>query len=243
MPTEAESPSIRVEKPEEVLTALDPTVLTTPDGIEIKARALEMIPLSLIKPYWRNPRKNDAAVEPVKQSILKYGFTNPLLVDAEHIIIAGHTRYRALLALGAKTVPCFILDDLDPVKAKEYRLVDNASSDLAGWNLPWLVPELREVNFTDLQPFFPALNFDTLLTQEGGVTTHPSEAALLALQDHRDGMMARASDRAQREYVEMTCPHCAQTFHVDRSHITGGISRTDTHGDGIPPGPIVPMPT
>ena len=55
--------------------------------------------LNDIKPYWRNPRKNEKAVEAVKQSIQDYGFNQPILLDSKKVIIAGHTRYKALLEL------------------------------------------------------------------------------------------------------------------------------------------------
>ena len=55
------------------------------------------IPINDIKPYWRNPRDNTNAIEAVKQSIQTYGFNTPLIIDKENVIIAGHTRYKALM--------------------------------------------------------------------------------------------------------------------------------------------------
>ena len=64
-----------------------------------------------IKPYEHNPRKNDAAVEAVAASIREFGFRQPIVVDAEGVIIVGHTRYKAALKLGLETVPVLVADD------------------------------------------------------------------------------------------------------------------------------------
>ena len=79
---------------------------------------LTTLKLTDIKPYWRNPRNNEGAVAAVKQSIKDYGFNYPIVVDAEHVIIAGHTRYKALQELGIKDVPCVVKTDLTAQEIK-----------------------------------------------------------------------------------------------------------------------------
>ena len=70
--------------------------------------------LSEIKPYENNPRQNDQAVPYVKKSIEQFGFKNPIIIDGDGIIIAGHTRYKAAQELGLKEVPTILADDLTP---------------------------------------------------------------------------------------------------------------------------------
>ena len=70
------------------------------------------LPISEIKPYEKNPRKNDNAVEGVANSIREFGFRNPIIVDSNNEIVAGHTRYKAAIELGMKEVPCIVADDL-----------------------------------------------------------------------------------------------------------------------------------
>ena len=55
-----------------------------------------MLKITEIKPYWRNPRRNDDAIGAVMQSIKQFGFNQPIILDADNVIIAGHTRYKAL---------------------------------------------------------------------------------------------------------------------------------------------------
>ena len=65
-----------------------------------------------IKPYEKNPRKNDSAVEAVANSISQFGFKNPIVIDGNNVIICGHTRYKAAQKLGLDVVPCVVADDL-----------------------------------------------------------------------------------------------------------------------------------
>lgn len=76
-------------------------------------------PLDLI-PYENNPRINDYAVKKVMESIKEYGFTNPIIVDADMVIIAGHTRREASILAGLDRVPYIVRDDLTPEQVKAY---------------------------------------------------------------------------------------------------------------------------
>ena len=72
--------------------------------------ALEYRKLADIKPYQKNPRKNDKAVTAVANSIREYGFQSPIIVDRDGVIIAGHTRYKAAKRLRLSTVPVIVAD-------------------------------------------------------------------------------------------------------------------------------------
>lgn len=108
--------------------------------------------LSELKPYENNPRKNDEAVEYVANSIKEFGFKVPIVIDKDGVIVAGHTRYKAAKQLKLKTVPCVIADDLTEEKIRAYRLVDNKTAELAGWDFPLLDMELAELNM-DMEQF------------------------------------------------------------------------------------------
>ena len=86
---------------------------------------VQQISLDEIRPYWRNPRNNESAIDAVKKSIQEYGFNQPIVTDKDLVIIAGHTRYKALLQLGWKEAPVVVLEDIAPEKAKQYRIADN----------------------------------------------------------------------------------------------------------------------
>lgn len=106
-----------------------------------------------IKPYEHNPRNNDDAVDAVANSIKEFGWQQPIVVDNEGVIIAGHTRYKAAKKLGLKTVPIVIAKDLSEEQVKAYRLADNKSGELASWDSSLLDAELIKVSDIDMSQF------------------------------------------------------------------------------------------
>ena len=103
---------------------------------------IEIRPLSAIKPYPNNPRRNDHAVDAVAASISKYGFRQPIVVDKDGVIIVGHTRYKAAVKLGMQSVPVHIAAELTPEQTRALRIADNKSADLAAWDEALLASEL-----------------------------------------------------------------------------------------------------
>ena len=95
---------------------------------------IENIRLEDLHPYERNPRKNDAAVEPVAESIRQFGFRVPIIIDRNNEIIAGHTRLKAAELLGMTEVPCIRADDLTDEQVMAFRLADNRVAEFAEWD-------------------------------------------------------------------------------------------------------------
>jgi ParB-like chromosome segregation protein Spo0J len=106
---------------------------------------IELWELGRVRPYDKNPRQNDQAVEAVARSIREYGFRVPLVVDADSVIICGHTRYKAAQRLGLEKVPVHVAKDLSPEQVKAYRIADNKTAELAEWNWELLPIELGEL--------------------------------------------------------------------------------------------------
>lgn len=106
-----------------------------------------------IKPYEKNPRKNDNAVEQVANSINEFGFNVPIVIDKNNVIVCGHTRYKAANKLGLESVPCVVADDLTDEQIKAYRLADNKVSELAEWDIDLLGEELGEIFDIDMSDF------------------------------------------------------------------------------------------
>ncbi|HUU68734.1 MAG TPA: ParB N-terminal domain-containing protein, partial [Planctomycetota bacterium] len=98
-----------------------------------------------IRPYARNPRLNDKAVDAVAASLQEYGFRQPIVVDGEGVIIAGHTRWKAAKKLGLAKVPVHVAKDLTPEQVKAYRLADNRTGGIAEWDFEILPVELSEL--------------------------------------------------------------------------------------------------
>lgn len=112
---------------------------------------VQEISISKIRPYGRNPRRNDGAVDAVAASIQEFGFQQPIVCDMDGVIIVGHTRLRAAKKLGLKTVPV-VYADLPEDKAKAYRLADNKTGELAEWDFELLDLELGDIEL-DMEPF------------------------------------------------------------------------------------------
>lgn len=115
---------------------------------------MEIIYLKLneIHPYEKNPRKNEAAVEPVAASIKEFGFKVPIIIDKDNIIVAGHTRYKAAKKLQMEEVPCIKADDLTEEQIKAFRLADNKVAEAAEWDFQLLGEELEGLTI-DMEQF------------------------------------------------------------------------------------------
>lgn len=107
--------------------------------------------LTDIKPYEKNPRKNDDAVQYVAESIKQFGFKVPIVIDKDGVIVAGHTRYKAAKKLNLSTVPCVVADDLTEEQIRAYRLADNKVSEKSAWDFDLLFPELDDITGIDME--------------------------------------------------------------------------------------------
>lgn len=107
---------------------------------------LETLQVKDLVPYENNPRKNDSAVEAVVESIRQCTYITPIIVDEKHVILAGHTRYKALVKLGIEEVQCLICDGLTEEQKKKYRYLDNKTGEKATWDLMKLETELEGVD-------------------------------------------------------------------------------------------------
>ena len=92
---------------------------------------LQKLKLADIKPYENNPRKNDDAVNAVAESIRQCSYITPIIVDEDYVIIVGHTRYKALMALGEEFAECLVCDGLTEEQKKKYRFLDNKTGEKA----------------------------------------------------------------------------------------------------------------
>jgi DNA modification methylase len=107
---------------------------------------IEQIPVDALIPYARNSRTHsEAQVAQIAGSIREFGFTNPVLIDAENGIIAGHGRIMAAQKLGLAEVPCIRLDHLTETQRKAYVIADNKLALNSGWDETMLALELAEL--------------------------------------------------------------------------------------------------
>jgi DNA modification methylase len=115
---------------------------------------IEMWQIGQVKPYEKNPRKNEGAIDAVAKSIREFGFRVPIVVDGEGVIIAGHTRLKAAEQLGLSEVPVHVARELSPDQVKALRIADNKLHELSSWDM-----ELLPIELADLQ----GVNFDLSL--------------------------------------------------------------------------------
>lgn len=113
-----------------------------------------MIQVSDLTPYDHNPRKNDASVEYVANSIKEFGFKVPIVVDRNNVVVCGHTRLKAAKKLKMKSVPCIRADDLSDKQIQAFRLADNKVGERSEWDYNELGGELD-----DLLPDFKMEDF------------------------------------------------------------------------------------
>ena len=104
--------------------------------------------ISELVEYENNPRVigNDA-IEAVAESIKSFGWKQPIVVDKNNVIVAGHTRHKAAIKLGMDTVPVIIADDLTEDEVRAYRIIDNKSSEFTFFDSDLLMKELSTIDF------------------------------------------------------------------------------------------------
>ncbi|APO87248.1 DNA methyltransferase [Marivivens sp. JLT3646] len=119
---------------------------------------IEYVAVSRLKPWAKNARTHSKKqIRQVADSIETFGFTNPVLIDAEHHILAGHARVEAAKSIGIERVPCVCLDHMTPEQKRAYVLADNKLALNAGWDEVILAEELEALLEFDL-------DFDVTIT-------------------------------------------------------------------------------
>ena len=113
--------------------------------------SIEHLPVGQLRPYDRNARTHSAKqIAQIAASIAAFGFNNPVLIDGDGTVIAGHGRLAAAQKLGLDTVPCVRLEHLDEARKRAYILADNRLAEKAGWDPDILAIELQYLTSLDL---------------------------------------------------------------------------------------------
>lgn len=114
---------------------------------------IKYIPIDEIKPYKNNPRLNEEAIPYVMNSIKEFGFKNPIILDKNNIIVAGHTRLESAKRLDMQEVPVIYADDLTEEQIKAFRLADNKVAEKSLWDYSKLDEELNDIINIDMNMF------------------------------------------------------------------------------------------
>lgn len=143
--------------------------------------------LSDIIPYKRNPRDNKKAVKAVKESIRQTGYNNPIIIDENNIILAGHTRRLSLIESGETEVQVLQILGLSETKKRKFRLLDNKAGEYSSWDYVALTQELADLDFEGLD-----LDWGLDWGEEDG--------------------NSGGSERKKKEKPEYICPECGFHF-------------------------------
>lgn len=166
------------------------------------------LPMSEIKPYKNNPRNNLPAVDAVAESIKQNGYRARIIVDENHVIIAGHTRYLALQKLGYKEAEVQMETDMSDEQKKKYRLLDNKTNEYAEWDFEKLKKEVENLDFGGFDFGFDMSSLENLKEQmtepvysPSGVTNEaPSENDPYLPEGYDDDEIKEYTDR-QEEFT------------------------------------------
>lgn len=179
-----------------------------------------LLPIDSIKPYKRNPRKNDKAVAKLK-SLLESGevpYDVPIVIDKNKVIVKGHTRWRTMKELGEEFIPVIMSENSDELNDKD-RITDNAVQDLSKWKPEELSIELRELDINldgfelpNLQSsMYSNKDEDYASIYATGVSGSSVESAI--------SKMLGIADEKKTELIEWKCDSCGETFFISRKEV------------------------
>lgn len=185
---------------------------------------IEEVHLDLIKPYWRNPRNIEDAVEYVRASIERYGYTVPIIVDEKFVIISGHARYRALRLLKWEKIKVVVAVGLSAEKITEFRIADNKTSEFARWDTDKLREELLAIGGDDLRVFFSdsewasmipeTLSIDDIKAPTDTDAFMPEPEPLPAARAGAEGGDGPRPPDPEQKMAEVLCPCCGKPNEV-----------------------------
>lgn len=184
----------------------------------LRAPEIRTVALTDVKPYENNPRHIPTrAMEAVRGSIERYGYQQPIVVDQDLVIIVGHTRYAALTDLGVENVEVYVAD-LPEDKVREYRLIDNRTSEMGEWDHSALLVELREFEQGLLNTYFPEVDLEISTLRDESVTTSDVEKATKKVLTVKEAPILLVT--------KIECPACFHVFEV-RTDSLPGLTRID----------------
>lgn len=169
---------------------------------------IEQINVSELIPYARNSRTHsDEQISQIMASIREFGFTNPVLVDGDGVIIAGHGRVSAAMRLGMKEVPCLRLDYLTDAQKRAYVIADNKLALNSGWDDEMLRIELGELSEADFDLGVIGFSKDELKTLTAEIEAalpdlpsgdrEPYQQMTFTLHDEQAEQVKMAMDKAK----------------------------------------------
>lgn len=172
-----------------------------------------------VKPYIRNPRRNEKTVELLCKLIPKVGFNVPLVIDEKGVIVKGHARFAAAIRLGMEQIPC-IITHADEEAIKADRITDNKISEFSEWMNEDVLKEIESINldfdFSDLG--FPTVILDDMPSEPLSEASEPV-SGVMGVVGVADGK--KPVKGIPKRYYKCVCAECGHVMFVEESKIRG----------------------
>lgn len=201
-------------------------------------KEIVMRQINTIKPYIRNPRKNDKTVELLCKVIPRVGFNVPIVIDEKGIIVKGHARFTAAIRLGMQEVPC-IITHADEEAIKADRIADNKISEFSEWINDELMAEIDAIDFdmsdlglskvvVDDLPSIDDLSKDIgeslgieQKSPSGGVTEAQRQELYKEFKEQQEAQKAQAEDDdfGTTPYYKCVCDKCGYTMFIKEGEL------------------------
>ena len=174
-----------------------------------------------IKPYMRNPRRNNRTVELLCELIPEVGFNVPIVIDEKGVIVKGHARFSAAIRLGMEEDPC-IVTHASPEAVKVDRITDNKIAEYSEWMNEEVAEEIESINsgvdFSELG--FPTVRFDGMPVHE--MPQEASGSPIGGFAGNNGGIVGGGYEKAAesprmipKRYYKCVCRECGHVMFVE----------------------------
>ena len=189
---------------------------------------LEHINPKKLKPWEKNPRINDHAVEAVSKSIAEFGFNSPILCDENYRILAGHTRWKAAKKMGLETVPIIVLE-LSETQKNAFSVADNKMAEIAKWDFPELSNILEDLKIEEFDLDILGFNesqIDALLVPPEEIDWSELEESMLLNSDASHVRLLVKIPIEEKDTVKQSIKKIASKYcysHADQGILAGWV--------------------
>lgn len=150
------------------------------DTIKIQSEII-LVPISELHEYPGNAKAHSVEqIDLLARGIKQFSFTQPIVIDKNNEIVAGHGRYYAAVKLDLTEVPCIIVDDLTDAEVRAYRLADNRISEMTTFDMGLVIEEMRALDTEGFDVTLTGFNTDLLLLPDDKDDEVPTDAPVVA---------------------------------------------------------------
>ena len=182
---------------------------------EWSTNQIEKREVSELQPYARNPRNHPAEqIEQIKNSIRQWGWTMPILIDENNVVLAGHGRLQAATEMLIDEVPCVIAQGWSEEEKQAYVIADNQLAENSNWNTGLYFQQMKELEAIGFDLSLTGLDKDTI----SSLSFEPNLQPNFGHQDVTKEDISSVQERLETitpksvQITDVTCPHCGEDF-------------------------------